>query len=167
MLNPYYVQLGVCDRLREDTKFLRGSGFVMEQGFVKSASEAQKLSGFNKAFAKNNYTAYSTEGVYLNDNKAFIEKPSGRSLYICTLKYEGIDYAIREYTEAGIMYCDDHADSTFGNKIVVTTDDHEINYVMLKRNDFFLSNLRYLFEKGCFRFKDLRCKDAVLHALAY
>lgn len=167
LLNPYYVQLGVCDRLREDTKFLRGSGFVMEQGFVKSASDAQKLSGFNKAFAKNNYTAYSTEGVYLNDNKAFIEKPSGRSLYICTLKYEGVDYAIREYTEAGIMYCDDHADSTFGNKIVVTTDDHEINYVMLKRNDFFLSNLRYLFEKGCFRFKDLRCKDAVLHALAY
>ena len=65
------------------------------------------------------------------------------------------------------MYCDDHPDNTFKIKISVTTDDHDINYVMLKKNDFILSNLRYLFEKGCFRFKDLRCKQAVLSALSY
>ena len=167
ILNPYYVEMGITDRLRENTKFLRGDGFVLEQGWVESASNAQKTSGFNRAFAQNQYVAYSSEAIYLNDNKAFIEKPNGKNNYICTLKYEGREYAIREFADLGIMYCDDHADSTFTFKISVTTDDHNINYVMLKRNDFFLSTMRFLFERGCFRFKDLRCKDAVLHALSY
>lgn len=167
ILNPYYVELGISERLRDDTKFLRGDGFVMERGFIDSASKAQLESGFNRAFSKNNYVAYSAQNVYLNDNKAFVEKPAGNSRYLATLKYNGMEFAIREFAEAGIIYCDDKADYSFKTKITVTTDDHEINYVMLKKNDFFLANLRYFFERGCFRFKDLRCKEAVLKALSY
>lgn len=167
IINPYYVELGISERLRDDTKFLRGDGYVLEQGFVESASEAQKQSGFNKAFKRNSYTSYSSQAVYLNDSKSFIEKPIGYSRYLATLKYKGVDYAIREYAEQGIIYCDDKADSSFPNKLTVTTDDHNVNYVMLKRNDMFLTQLRYFFEKGCFRFKDLRCKEAVLKALSY
>lgn len=167
IINPYYIEMGISGRLKDDTKFLRGDGFVLEQGYIESASIEQKNSGFNRAFSKNSYTAYSSECVYLNDNKAFVEKPAGRSKYLCTLRYKGSDFALREYTESGLIYCDDKADSSFLTKISVTTDDHNINYVMLKRNDFFLSNLRYFFEHGCFRFKDMRCKEAVLSALSY
>lgn len=167
IINPYYVELGISERLRDDTKFLRGEGYILEQGFNESASNAQKSSGFAKAFAKNSYIAYSTESVYLNDNKAFVEKPSGASRYLATIKYQNENYGVREYYEAGVIYCDTSADMTFKNRITVTTDDHEINYVMLKRNDLFLSSLRYFFEKGCFRFKDLKCKEAILKCLSY
>lgn len=167
IINPYYVEMEISGRLKDDTKFLRGDGFVLEQGYIESASIEQKNSGFNRAFSKNSYTAYSSECVYLNDNKAFVEKPAGKSKYLCTLRYKGSDFALREYTESGLIYCDDKADSSFLTRISVTTDDHNINYVMLKRNDFFLSNLRYFFEHGCFRFKDMRCKEAVLSALSY
>lgn len=167
IINPYYVEMGISGRLKYDTKFLRGDGFVLEQGYIESASIEQKNSGFNRAFSKNSYTAYSSECIYLNDNKAFVEKPAGKSKYLCTLRYKGSDFALREYTESGLIYCDDKADSSFLTRISVTTDDHNINYVMLKRNDFFLSNLRYFFEHGCFRFKDMRCKEAVLSALSY
>ena len=167
IINPYYVEMGITGRLKDDTKFLRGDGFVLEQGYIESASIEQKNSGFNRAFSKNSYTAYSSECIYLNDNKAFVEKPAGKSKYLCTLRYKGCDFALREYTESGLIYCDDKADSSFLTRISVTTDDHNINYVMLKRNDFFLSNLRYFFEHGCFRFKDMRCKEAVLSALSY
>lgn len=167
IINPYYTELGISERLTAETKFLRGNGFVMEQGFVESASLAQKESGFNRAFAKNSYVAYASECVYLNDNTAFIEKPTGRSKYLVTLRYKGTDFSIREYGDAGIVYCDDRPDYSYPDRITVTTDDHAINYVMLKRNDLFLSNLRYYFERGCFRFKDLRCKEAVLKALSY
>lgn len=167
IINPYYVELGISERLRDDTKFLKGNGFVLEQGFVESASKAQKSSGFNKAFSKNSYVDYSSQCVYLNDNKAFIDKPNGVGRYLCTIRYMGTDYAVREFAEAGCIYVDDRSDSTFRLKITVTTDDHEINYVMLKRNDIFLSTLRLYFEKGCFRFKDLKCKEAVLKALSY
>lgn len=167
ILNPYYVALGISTRLKDDTKFLRGDGYVMERGFVKSASQAMLASGFNRAFAKNDYVAYAAQNVYLNDNKAFIEKPEGTSRYLATLKYAGSQFAIREYAEAGVIYCDDKPDTSFPTRISVTTNDHEINYVMLKRNDFFLTNMRWFFERGCFRFKDLRCKEAVLKALSY
>lgn len=167
IINPYYVAMGICNRLNVETKFLRGDGYVLEQGFIESASDSQKESGFNRAFKENNYVAYSSENVYLNDNYSFIEKPTGKSRYICTLKYKGNDFGVKEFAESGFIYCDDKPDSTFPMKITVTTDDHSINYVMLKRNDFFLSNLRYLFERGCFRFKDMRCKEAILNALSY
>lgn len=167
LINPYYVTFGISNRLRSDTKFLKGDGFVMEQGFNESAAQAQKESGFNRAFANDSYVAYASEGVYLNDNYAFIEKPDGKSKYICTLKYKGTCFAIREYPELGIVYCDDRADQSFKFRITVTTDDHNINYVMLKSNDIFLINMRFYFEKGCFRFKDLRCKEAVLASLSY
>lgn len=167
LLNPYYIELGIAERIKDDTNFLRGDGFVLEQGFVQSASEAQKDSGFNRAFGRNKYVAYSSQSVYLNDNKSFVEKPIGESRYLATLKYKGTEYALREYASLGIIYCDDRADKTFKQKLTVTTDDHELNYVMLKRNDLFLSNMRYYFERGCFRFKDLKCKEAVLKSLSY
>lgn len=167
LINPYYAEMGISERLKENTKFLRGDGYVLEQGYNNSASKVQQESGFNRAFSRNDYVAYSSQGVYLNDNKAFIDKPSGKSFYLATLRYKGTDYGLREFTDDGIIYCDDKADSTFTERITVTTDDHNINYVMLKRNDFFLSNMRFLFERGAFRFKDLKCKEAVLKALSY
>lgn len=167
IINPYYVEMNISSRLNDKVKFLKGDGFVLEQGYVESASKIQKESGFNRAFASNTYVAYSTESVYLNDNKAFIEKPEGKSKYLATLRYNGSDFAVREYPDLGVIYCDSSPDMTFSNKISVTTEDHNINYVMLKRNDFFLMQLRWYFERGCFRFKDLRCKEAVLQALSY
>ena len=167
LINPYYVSLGISNRLNEDTKFLKGNGYVLEQGFVEAASEAQKESGFNRAFQSDSYVAYSTQAIYLNDNKTFIEKMTGKSRYIGTLRYNEVEYAIREFINEGIVYCDDRADLTFPNRIAVTTDDHRINYVMLKNNDLFITLLRYYFDKGCFRFKDLRCKECILKAISY
>ena len=167
LINPYYTALGITNRLQADTKFLKGDGFVLEQGFVQSAAEAMLDSGFNKAFKSSQYVAYAAQNIYLNDNNAFIEKPVGKNHYLCTLKYFGSNFALREYDELGIIYCDDTYDSTFPTKISVTTEDHNINYVMLRRNDFFISSMRFLFEKGCFRFKNLLCKEAVMKALSY
>jgi hypothetical protein len=167
IINPYYVELGISSRLKTDTKFLRGDGFVLEQGYIDTASKAQKESGFNRAFAKNKYANYASEAVYLNDNLAFVESVSGKSRYICTIKYNDCNYGIREYSEQGIMYCDDRPDMSFPTRITTTTSDHGINYVMLQRHDMYIANLRLLFEKGCFRFRNLKCKEAVLSALKY
>lgn len=167
IINPYYVELGIATRLETTTRFLKGDGYVMEQGYVECAALAQKKSGFNKAFSSNKYTEYSSEAKYLVDNKAFVDSPEGYPRYLCTLKYEGREYAIKEYQELGIIYCDDRPDKTYPYKITVNTDDHDINYVMLRNNDTFIYNMRYYFEHGCFRFKDLKCKEAVLKSLSY
>ncbi len=167
LINPYYTALGISNRLRNDTKFLRGHGFVLEQGYNDTASKAQSESGFNKAFSSDSYVQYSAQATYLNDSNAFIEKPVGECTYVATLKYMGREYAVKEYAELGIIYCDDRADKTYPYRISITTEDHNINYVMLKSNDLFLSQMRYFFERGCFRFKDLQCKETILQALSY
>lgn len=167
ILNPYYIELGISDRINDKTKFLRGKGFVLEHGFLESASNAQKQSGFNKAFSNNSYVDYSINSTYLNDNNNFIEKPSGESRYLVTIKYLGQEYSIKEFPEQGFLYCDTSVDYTFPNRISITTDDHDVNYVMLKRNDLFITNLRWFFEHGCFRFKNAQCKQAALKLLSY
>lgn len=167
IINPYYVEMGISSTLQKDTKFLKGDGFVLEQGYNDSASQALKKSGVNRAFNKNKYVAYSAESKYLNDHASFVERPRGKSKYLLTLKYKDKYYSIREYSELGFLYCDNTYDETFQLKIVVTTEDHDINHIMLKNNGLLLSTLRYYFEKGCFRFKDLLCKEAVLSALSY
>lgn len=167
IINPYYVEMGISSRLSTNTKFLKGNGFVLEQGYVESASIAQGESGFNKAFSGNKYVGYAKEGVYLNDNTAFIEKPKGRSRYICTIKYQGTEYGIRSFPDAGIIYCDNKADSTYPTKFAITTDDFEINYVILKSYSGMFDLLRFYFEKGCFRFSDLKAKECILTAVSY
>lgn len=167
LINPYFVELDISNRLRPNTKFLKGDGWVLEVTNNESAQIAQLNSSFNRAFSKNEYVRYSAMNTYLNDKTAFIESMSGKCNYVVTIKVGDREYAVREYLEQGIIYVDTKVDKTFKFKICVTTDDHAINYVMLKRNDIMLSNLRYYFEKGCFRFKNLECKDATLKLLSY
>ena len=67
----------------------------------------------------------------------------------------------------GVVYCDNKPDMSNPIKISVTTEDHNINYVMLKSNSTLLSAMRYFFDRGCFRFKDLSSKECILRALSY
>ena len=167
LLNPYYVAIGVSDKLDNKTKFIKGDGYVLEQGFFDSVAELQKQSGVFRAFAGSDYNKYNTEKIYLNDNSTFIESLEGKNSYLMTFKLGGELYAIREYPEKGVLYCDQRVDHTFPLKLVIDTEDMEINYLMLKTNHFILSNLKFYFEKGLFRFKNLQCKNAVFKLLAY
>lgn len=167
LLNPYYTALNIGARLTNNVKFLRGVGWVMEQGYNESAATAQKESAFNRAFAGDTYDTYLTQAVYLNDNSAFVEKPEGRSRYLGTLKYNGREYGLRDYPDLGIVYCDDRPDTTYRFKLAITTDDHAVNYVMLNAYRTFLDQMRYYFDRGAFRFKDLRCKECIMTALSY
>ena len=167
LLNPYYIALGVSHRLKSDMTFVRGNGFVLEQGYVESASKAQSESAFNRAFAGSAYINYAAQGVYLNDNMTFIEQPKGRTNYIATIKYNGKAFAIREFPELGFMYCDDRVDSSYPIRIALTPQDHSPGYRLKGQGDFFISTLRGYFDNGCFRFKNIECKESVFVALSY
>ena len=167
LINPYYTQMGIGCRITKDTKFLRGDGFVLERAYIESAAKAQQESGFFRAFSKSKYADYSMQNVYLNDNVAFIEKPKGKSRYLGTLVYKGSEYGVYSFDELGIIFVSNKSDTTAPFKISVTTEDHNINYVMLKHNDLFLQQLRFYFDKGCMRFADLNAKEALMVAISY
>lgn len=167
LINPYYTALKISGKLKGNTKFLRGDGFVVEQGHNESVAAQQSESGFNRAFAGSKYLKYSIYSDYLNDSKAFIEKPSGKNKYICTIKDNDREYCIREYPDEGLIYCGLEVDGSFPLKLSLTTDSHDINYIMIRNNPVLIANLRYYFERGCFRFKDLNCKDVITQLVGY
>lgn len=167
ILNPYYVAMDISTRLQKDTHFLRGDGFVLEQVYNETAAKALKSSAFNRAFGSSDYIAYSAEGVYLQDDLSFVDTPTGRGKYVATILYAGIDYGVREYPELGIVFCDKSVDYQYPLKITVDTADHKLNYVMVSSNFILIQKLRYYFEHGCMRFKDLQAKEAILKALSF
>lgn len=167
IINPYYVAMGISDRLRSDTKYLRGDGWVLEQGFYPEAAKALRESGFMRAFGNSSYNKFAAQNVYLNDNTAFIDTPKGKGRYLCTIAYNDTLYAVRSYQQAGIVYCDKSPDLSFPVKLALTTADHDINYVMLRSSVDLVSQLRWYFEHGAFRFKDLQCKECILKMVSY
>lgn len=165
-MNPYYTAWNIGHRVQANTKFLRSSGVVLEFSCIESIAAELKGSSFNSAFSGTHYQQHATENLYLNDNLAFIERPQGKSRYLCTLRYNDKNFSLREYPQRGIIYCDTSADESFPLKIAVTTDDHQINYLVLSRSSLLISSFRQYFEHGSIRFRDLSAKEAFYALIA-
>ena len=160
-INPYYLVLGISQRLNKQTKFLRGVGYVLEQGYNESAAIAQKTSAFNRAFSSDEtYTAYNAEGVYLEDNAAFIQRPEGSCKYLATIVVDNKQYSIRLYPY--YLYCDRTTDNSFPIRYAASSNEHNEKTIMALPVSVFVSTLRQAFMAGNFRFRDIECKNAVI-----
>lgn len=167
IINPYYLSLGIADRLKTDTNYLRGDGFVVEQGFYQNVAEQQKASGFNRAFKDESYLKYAAQNVYLNDNLNLIEKMQGVSDYIVTIKNNGKFYAVRKFNDTGLFYVDNRADETYPDKIVPNASEQDAGYMLLGRSSVLMAGLRMAFEKGYIRFRNQECKSVFFNMMRY
>lgn len=167
LLNPYYTAMHISERLQLNTNYLRGDGWVLEQGFNETASTAQKESAFNRAFGDSDYNKFSSEKFYLNDNNAFVKKMEGDSRYMFTLKYEGNWYGVRYYSKQRIVYISKSADLSHGMKFAVQVDDMSSETTMIKTVPGYINRLREIFDMGQIRFQDLNCKAAFFTLISY
>lgn len=166
MLNPYFDKLGVIDRLKENTKFLRGTGWVLERSVNEAAAKALSENSFNQAFMSDDYIKSYSIGGNFTDNDAFCEKPKGKGQYLCTIKHDGTNYGVRKFENEGVIYCDDNADLSHPIRISVSANDHSKNYIMSESYRGFLFSLRDYYNHGCMRFKNMKCKIAILKSLS-
>jgi hypothetical protein len=166
VMNPYFINLGIHKRLRAETNFMRGNGWVAEFGFNDSASKSIKKNGFFKAFASENYMAYSTEKIYLHDADIFIDKPKGRIKYICTIVHDGVQYGVREYFDEGIVYVSHKPDGSCKQVITFKAADHNQNTIMLTHYSYLWKNIKDAFNNGYLRFDDMKAKSAIYDILA-
>lgn len=167
LLNPYYTALKISARLKQDTNFLKGTGWVLEQGFNENASKLNKQSAFNKAFADSDYVAYGSEKIYLNDNETFIEKISGRARYLFTLTYSGKQFGVRLYDDKGIIYISESADLSAGQNYAVSPDDMNSETILMGKSNFYIGMLRQYFNYGALRFSSLASKEALFTLISY
>lgn len=167
IINPYYAELGISNRLTNRTKFLKGNGWVLEQGFNEDASIAQRSSAFNKAFQNNDYVAYSSQGIYLSDNNAFIEKITdlSNSIYLLTIIYENNQFALRLIKDRNILYLSTEGIDEDRRKIVFKSTDHNINYLMLNKSAGIHTFLLTYFNNAQIRFNNLLAKQVLINIL--
>lgn len=122
--NPYYESLGITQRLTPDCNYMRGDGWVLEQGFNSAASEAHEKSAFHRAFASESYTSTSKAKEYLIKDSQFIDKNiPNRGLYIATIRFNSVDYAIRYVEEYNIYYISTKIDPSKKIKFAATEND--------------------------------------------
>lgn len=164
LLNPYFVALGISARLKKDTKFLRGHGWVMEQNYNESAYLAQQESAFIQAFSD---VEDGAQMVYLEDNENFIERPKTPGRYLCTLVCDDLSIGLTEHHVEGIVYASKRFDPSFPLKFTASVTQHSANKILINRSFALYEDLRKYFEMGLFRFSDAQTKGAILQLLSY
>lgn len=167
LINPYFLSLGISDRLQEDTKYLKGDGFVLEQTYLEEVANMQLDSAFNRAFKNEDYVAYSAMNIYLNDTQTFIEKPTGVSTYVATIKQGDNEYAVRFYPRDNLYYIDKSVDKDFKVKLTFNASSHDTNYIMVGTSSPYALMLKNIFERGMMRFKNQECKHVFFDMLRY
>lgn len=165
LMNPYFIKFGIHKRIKSDTKFMRGNGWVAEFGFNKSASNAIKSNSFFQAFKDEAYMAYSTENVYLSDASIFVGKISGRARYLFTIVHENTVYGVREFFDKGIMYISKQPDNSCKQVITFKASDHNANTMMLSHYSYLWKNIKDAYYKGWLRFDDIQTKNDIFDIL--
>lgn len=162
MINPYYAALKI-PKLPKSTKYYRGNGFVLEQGFNQSAAKAQETSSFNRAFGNIRYIKANLDKLYMNDNYSFISKISGPSRMIRAFKFKGEYFQLRSSINNDEIYFINAYDETFKDTISVLPEEHDDNTKL----DIGLSSLAYTlriaYANGAVKFDNLKSKDCFLN----
>lgn len=167
-LNPYFVHLGISERMKSSTKIMRGDGFVAQFAFGENVSRETLNRGMSRAFSGDKLleSSYGNK-VYFCDRDNFIEKVKGKNSYYLTIVCEGNMYAVKFYHEAGFFYIDDKADKTFPVIVAVNRNEHTVGTTLWGRGDPKLTFLRRFFQQGLVRFKDGVCRSVFFNLISY
>lgn len=155
LLAPLYTLTDISYRIREDTKFLRGNGYVLEQCFNENAEKAQNESIFNQALGDNEEKRNSYKEDFTN-----IQKMKGKYVYICTFKSNGENFSIKRY-EDGLYYCSENIDDFCKRRY--TLDEPTLGWTSTQ----FIQGYRNIYNKGLFRFSSLKSRAALINFIHY
>lgn len=160
LLNPYFAGLDVFGRLRPETHYLRGDGWIIEFAWDKNAAEEVKTNPLIRAFAGlTGYGDYLTGERFMIDDSSFIEQITGRSRYICTFDSDGKSYGVRDCYEAGYYHVSRKTDPSCPYVYAVHPADHSQTKSMLSHATSLWRGIREAYERGELRFQDAECKS--------
>ena len=165
LMNPYFVYFGIHKRLKDNTKFIRGHGWIAQFTYIEHASKEIKKNPFFRAFKNYSYMNYSTENVYLFDSRIFIEHPKGKSKYLFTLIHDGASYGVREFFQDGLVYVSKKVDPKCRQVVTFKNGDHNQNTMMLNHYCFLWKSIKDAYQGGYLRFDDIKSKNAIFDIL--
>lgn len=166
LMNPYFINFGIYNRLRNDTKFMRGIGWVAEFHFNQSASKSIQNNAFAKAFSDSSYIDYSSQNCYLVDSECFLDKPKGKNKYLFTILHDGESFGVRDFYEDGFIYVSNKIDTKCKTVVTFKANNHTQNTIMLNHYSYIWQNIRDAYNGGFLRFDNIKSKSAIFDILA-
>lgn len=163
ILNPYFVALGIHERITKNTHFLRGDGFILDYHVNEYAAEAQQKSAFNKAFSNDITIRLSTTAEFINDVDTFIETASRIIKSVCVIKYKDKFYNVCVMSN-NLLYVRDINDINCRCRFAGSKEDFNTEYI-LPINSNIVTALKRNFQNGQVRFKNLLCKSAFINLI--
>ncbi len=160
LLNPYFYELKVLNRLRDGAKFIKGDKWVLEININEFAQNS-----INSNISVGSLDRDTVNGLYyLLDNNVLIENLTGKNTYVATVISEGRLYGLRYYEKEDCYYFSDRADKTYKPYLAVTVQD--ISPTALY-NPEYNNVLRGIYNAGKFRFQNADCRAVLFNLLCY
>lgn len=158
-VNPYYIALGISARLEPNAHFIRGHGWVLEQGHNEAAENAMKTSRFAVAFSSDSYADYAADGRYLDNNAFIMPKPPQLGRCLLVIKHGGSSFGVFQIAEktGAFLYVSESYDKTCPVVLAATVADHYDETVMRS-----VPKLATAYDAGCVRFSSLVSRAAFL-----
>lgn len=162
--NDYFMELGITKSIQQNTKWMRGDGYILHRCTMKNVSDARASSAFHRAFSGNKEGISAADNSWLNDDYSLVCKPAeswGRSYYFMTLFHKNQYFGVREYAN-GIIYINRSPDMQF--QTVYSLGDMYENISVLSSEEPYRKIRGNLF-KGNVRFSDLTVKTIMFDFL--
>lgn len=162
--NPYFTYFNIDKEIARGTRFIERDGYcvhiVSQNNEVQDAIDNSKFGKLIKGTKYGNYA--SGDDFYLDSDEFICEQPKGDYTYLFNIAHNGVVYGVLRYTKNGIYYITDKASKDYNLTISLTNDDHRINYVSIRLFKKKIQLLIDMYNIGCVRFKNQRCKQAFM-----
>lgn len=172
LYNPFFQEFGIDKLLRADTKYLapKGKLWVVEQtSEVEATKDIKNSYAYQLGTERDRDYAFSNKYADVIESD-FINKRPGKSWRpVCNLILDGDYYGVYIFEEEGLFFvCHRPVNEGFMN-FALTTPDHAPNYYLLNRySDHIITHeLKRMYDLGCVRFFDHKCKFALDFFLGY
>lgn len=165
-MNPYFVQFGITKRLKADTKFMRGKGWVLERTFNEEAANMLQTSAFAQAFLDDVHMQYATGDKYLLDTDNFIGFIRGPKTNIASIIYNKEELGIWKMDGSPIVLISHKCDPGCKIKLSASLKNHTEKTHFVKANNY-IRALADMFNAGRVFFEDSICKNAFIDAIGY
>lgn len=165
LLNPYFEGLGA--RIYDNSKYIRGDGYVIEIFNNEEVSEIIKNSKVGRILFNNEYGNYALNGKFIDDNNQFIKRTPRNSKYLLTIKYDGYECSLLR-CENG-YHISNKIDKDFPYRYAFSNSDHSLNYTLINRynKSSLMESIRVAYSLGELSFSDKKCKKVFLDIMKY
>lgn len=157
MMNPYFIYFKISDLKGRFTKI--GSDILVELTNTPNYKELKKSTRFGKLIANTDYSKYSIDNEFLQDNNSFVEEKPSDSRLVVGFQIENKLIGVWFSPSTNLMYFSMKCNPQFRFIYALTVADQQPNMLLLKGQKMAnIQRIKIAIKYGLIRFDSLKSK---------